>query len=213
MICNVSSDFLLCYQMTPFWRFNLRRLKLNCNGKVDESFYRSFRAIAIDSVLPAFKYEGAEKSATLQHLELNGIFFTHLKYFVDSLKFRCPNLTSLKVKSSHAPTTEYWLNDLLRMVQGNVNSLQTIKDACANWISKFELDATLAYILSSREDGSVYIEELKKIEQLNGADWETNIGIDETKYTIKIKEKDDVVDMSFKMTTHHGIHQGNDHIE
>jgi len=213
MVCNVSSDFLLCYQMTPFWQFNLRRLKLNCSGKVDESFYRSLRAITIDSALPAFKYEGAEKSATLQHLELNGLFFTHLKYFVDSLKFRCPKLISLKVKSSHAPIMDYWLYDLLRMIQCNVNSLQTIKKTCANWIANFDLDADLTYILSSREDGSDYVEELKKIERLSDADWETNVGSDETKYTIKLKEQDEVINLSFKIATHHGIHLANDFID
>jgi len=89
----VDSDFVLAYQLTPFWRFNLRRLKFN--------YRRVVRFLQIDpanDIFHAVNYEDAEKSETLEHMEIRGISASHVELLIDFLKRCYPKLKSLKVK-------------------------------------------------------------------------------------------------------------------
>jgi len=116
IICKIDSDLVLGYEMTIFWRFNLRRLKF--------SFLNVLRAFRFNSaandVVRAGNYEDADKSEMLEHVEIRGSFAPHVNSFIGSLKLPCPKLKSLKIKGRDSPFADLSLREVLESVNNHL---------------------------------------------------------------------------------------------
>jgi len=200
MICNVNSNFMLGYQLTPFWRFNLRRLKFDFRG-----YLHLLQIGSANAIIRAINYEDANKSDTLEHVEIFDVSVFHVKSFIDSLKLCCPKLKSLKVKERKEQFVDRSIQEVLESVNNQMGRVRTIKGACINWIARLDLEINLIYMIDSKEGLRKYVRALQQIEAFRNVELEEIV--DETgisKCMLKLKEQDSFSDTSFQVTIRHG---------